>query len=361
MSSMSIQTFLKVAPKLPTNITILMRGGTGIGKSMLVRQLADHPVVDRRLSQMSEGDMIGLPSIDDGSTRFNPPDWFQECCNSPRTLFLDELNRATNEVMQAAFQIVLDRELNGWKLHPETRVFAAVNVGHQFTVNEMDPALLRRFWVVDLEPTVNDWVVYAKQDDRVDSMIVEFIQNNHKFLDPVKNAEPGAVQPTRASWERLSDSLRHAGISNDPTDGLYYPMCMGFVGVEASIALVEFAKNYSNNVTGEEILNSYPKVKAKIKRMGQERWNVACEKLIEVCSKLEELSTAQAKNVGEFMSDLPAELKVNLWSQLLKSGTNRIAFARSLHKNFSNVTNQMLEAFGVTPPAAQGATAPKKK
>ena len=65
MSSMTIATFLKVAPKLPKWVTVLMRGNTGIGKSQLVRQLDVEGlgVIDRRLSQMSEGDMVGLPSI----------------------------------------------------------------------------------------------------------------------------------------------------------------------------------------------------------------------------------------------------------------------------------------------------------
>src|SRR6266567_850685 len=139
MTTMSVRTFLKVGRSLPANISVLLRAPHGVGKSQVVRQLGrsiaddlqkagsvkdaelvEH--IDRRLSQMSEGDVIGLPSTDGNVTRFNPPDWFKRACDKPCILFLDELNRATPEVMQAAFQIVLDRELNGWKLHPLTRV-----------------------------------------------------------------------------------------------------------------------------------------------------------------------------------------------------------------------------------------------
>src|SRR5437867_2646181 len=88
---------------------------------------------------------VTFPSTDWNVTRFNPPEWYMQACERPMVLFLDELNRATNEVMQAAFQIVLDRQLNGWKLHPLTRVYAAINMGANYTVNEMDPALLDRF------------------------------------------------------------------------------------------------------------------------------------------------------------------------------------------------------------------------
>ena len=76
---MSIATFTSVVPHLPTNASILLRGPHGIGKSQVVRLAArliaaseglkDFPVIDRRLSQMSEGDMIGLPSTDGEVTR----------------------------------------------------------------------------------------------------------------------------------------------------------------------------------------------------------------------------------------------------------------------------------------------------
>ena len=161
-NSMSIHTTIAVVPRLPANSSVLIRGDHGIGKSQIVRQIArlvaaaeqieNFEVIDRRLSQMTEGDMVGLPSTDGEVTRFNPPEWYKRACLKPCALFLDEFNRGTNEVMQAGFQIVLDRELNGNKLHPQTRVFAAINTGAAYTVNEMDPALLDRFWTIDLKP-----------------------------------------------------------------------------------------------------------------------------------------------------------------------------------------------------------------
>jgi MoxR-like ATPase len=112
MSEMKIRTFLELAPKLSPQTSILLRANHGIGKSQLVRHLAKKmglPVIDRRLSQLTEGDIIGLPSTDGDVTRFNPPDWYKRACDEAVVLFLDELNRATPEVMQTAFQIVLDR------------------------------------------------------------------------------------------------------------------------------------------------------------------------------------------------------------------------------------------------------------
>ena len=165
---MDIKTFISVVSKLPEDISVLAKGPTGIGKSHIFHQIGKEvglPVIDRRLSQMTEGDIIGLPELVDGVTRFAPVDWLIRACKEPVVLFFDELNRATVEVQQCAFQIVLDRELNGHKLHPQTRVYAAVNEGSEYQVVDMDPALLRRFWSAELEPTTEDWLNWAADRD----------------------------------------------------------------------------------------------------------------------------------------------------------------------------------------------------
>ena len=84
---MNIETFTKVALSLPPDISILVKGDTGIGKSDITKYIAtqiktnamflDHkgpgiPVLDWRLSCFSEGDIIGLPELADGTTRFAP-------------------------------------------------------------------------------------------------------------------------------------------------------------------------------------------------------------------------------------------------------------------------------------------------
>lgn len=336
MTTMQVRTFLKVAPLLPGETSVLLRGAHGIGKSQVVRQVAKHfnlPVTDRRLSQMSEGDMIGLPSTDGEVTRFNPPDWYKAACKSPVCLFLDELNRATPEVMQAAFQIVLDRELNGWKLHPNTRVFAAINTGGTYTVNEMDPALLDRFWTVDLTPDTQDWLVWAKESGRVHDNVITFLAGNDKWLDPPKGGEPGAVSPSRRSWERLSNALCLAGVAEQPDNPMFYPLCLGYVGTEATIAFHDYVKTIEAQVTGEEILNEYPKVKSKIARLGQEKLNVAIEKLADYITKnITTVNETQGQNLKEFMEHLPAELRVAAWSKFTAHGVEKLELTKSIHK-----------------------------
>jgi hypothetical protein len=359
---MSVSTFLKVAPKLPAATSIMLRGNHGIGKSQLGRQLAelvasafgfeDYEVIDRRLSQVSEGDIIGLPSTDGNVTRFNPPDWYKRACENPVFLFLDELNRATPEVMQAAFQIVLDRELNGWKLHEGTRVMTAINAAASYNVNEVDPALLDRFWVIDLTPDTKDFLTWARTESKKKPfkrnclpLVADFIQAEDKWLDPPKEAEPGVKHVSRRSWERLGDALYTAGVHEQPGHELFYPMCLGYVGTEATIKFVEFAKTQDNRFTGKDIVDRYTEVRHKVTSNSRaELLNTAIEKAAEYIKTLEKINEAQGKNLTKFMEDLPGELRISMWTQMTAAGVDKLELAKSIH---IFLAKSVLDVFGV--------------
>lgn len=368
MTTMSVRSFIRTAQKLPASTSVLLRGNHGIGKSQIARQVAkllqeaeklpSFPVIDRRLSQVTEGDIIGLPSTDGNVTRFNPPDWYRKACDEPCFLFLDELNRATPEVMQAAFQIVLDRELNGWALHPQTRVMSAVNSAAAYNVNEMDPALLDRFWVVDLHPDTQDWLDWAKDGDRIHYSVIEFITNHDKWLDPAKSTEPGKVQPSRRSWERLSGALVSAGVADTPQDELFYSMCVGYVGLEASIAYTDFAKTIDNRFSGEEIVNKYKKVRKKVTaRNSVDVYNGAIEKVTDyILKNVKTLTDVQGKNLSDFATDLPAEQKMSLWKKLIEPGIDKKDLVESVHKH---LCDHILGIFGMAKGEAGLGVVPK--
>ena len=131
--SVDFKTFVSLAPAVSAaRLPVLLRGRHGIGKSQVVYQLAASlglPVIERRASQMTEGDLVGLPSIEGNRTSFNPPDWFKQACEEPVVLFLDEVDRATLEVRQGIFELTDSRKLNGHTLNEDTLVFAAINGG----------------------------------------------------------------------------------------------------------------------------------------------------------------------------------------------------------------------------------------
>ena len=352
MTTMSIKTFLRVAATLPASTSVLLRGNHGIGKSQVVRQLADalkaadeklgdFPVVDRRLSQLTEGDIIGLPVVDGDSTKFNPPDWYKLACERPCLVFLDELNRATPEVMQGSFQIVLDRELNGHRLHPLTRVMSAINTGAAYNVNEVDPALLDRFFVLDLTPSPEEWTEWAR--GKLHETIVDFIAQDNSWLDPSSKQDPGTVQQSRRSWERLSDALVAAGVADEPQHELFYPICNGFVGTEATIAFRDYAVDNAR-VQPEDVIDRYAENTKRIRKLSQTKLNALIDRVARhMLDNDVRLTDAQGKNVGDFVKDLPAELRIHAWKRVAEGGVAKVETIKSFH---AVTKDYVIEALG---------------
>jgi len=343
---MDIATFKIVAPNLPSHIAILMRGPTGVGKSHIARQVAEvHglPFIDVRGSTMSEGDVGGYPDLEgmkeNGVMTFCMPSWFIRACNEPCVLMLDELNRSLPGVQQSFFQLVLDRELgndkNGvpYRLHPETRVIAAVNHGSEYDVNEMDPALLRRFWVSDIIPTSSDWIDWAKDND-IDPVLIDFIRQNpaHLRVDP-STVEPGTVCPNPASWHRVNECLTHmnmlpADMAGKPNPEGMYALALGLVGTEAAISFCAFVKDYEIQISAEDVLDGKLK-KSDIKKVANSMLNNVIEKIGDH-AKDNAWTQKQCKNVDTFARAISGEMMVILWNKISASGN--IQNIQKMHK-----------------------------
>jgi len=344
---MDIKTFTAIAPKLPAHIAVLMRGPTGVGKSHLAKQVSEElelPFIDVRGSTMSEGDAGGYPDIegmkDTGVMTFCMPSWFVRATQEPVVLMLDELNRSLPGVQQSFFQLILDRELgndkdgNPYKLHPDTRVFAAVNWGAEYDVNDMDPALLRRFWVCDLEPTVTDWLEWAVSAD-IDRVLVDFIRQNpmHLRVDP-KDAEPGTVLPTPASWHRVDQALKHMGCAPEEWAGKDrpegpYAVSLGMVGAEASIAFCSFVEDYDMVLSAEDILDDWKEVKDQASQLNAEGQGTLIDKLADHFTE-NTWSAKNAKNAAAFAGTMGDELLVHFWNKLV--ATQNVPNIQKVHK-----------------------------
>ena len=137
--TVDFKTFRACAPHvIAVRKPILIRGRHGVGKSEVVYQIAEDmglPVVERRASQMTEGDLLGMPSPEmvevngERASVFRPFSWFLRACTEAVCLFIDELDRATTEVRQGFFELTDSRKLAGWHLHPDTIIMVAVNGG----------------------------------------------------------------------------------------------------------------------------------------------------------------------------------------------------------------------------------------
>ena len=319
--AVDFKTFVAVAPHVArVRKPILLRGRHGVGKSCVVYQTAGAmglPVVERRASQMTEGDLVGLPVIQGEVTTFNPPDWFKQACNEPVALFLDEVDRATPEVRQGIFELTDSRKLNGHVLHPDTLIFAAVNGGEhgvQYQVGDMDPAELDRRTVFDVEPTVEDWLDWAKGN--VDGVIWDFINQNRGHLEHTGDFEPNKVYPSRRSWDRLNECLVAAGFLTDelrkaqlPT---IYELGCAFVGFDAAVALRDFCEKYERQVTIQMILDVGEL--DKVAEFSINDHSALVEKMEAAGVFNEELPADQIANVAQYFVTLPSEVAMKLWT-----------------------------------------------
>ena len=294
-----------------------------MGKSEVVYQIAEDlklPVVERRASQMTEGDLLGMPSpefIDvngEQASVMRPYAWFLRACTEAVCLFLDEVDRATTEVRQGIFELTDSRKLAGWKLHPDTIVISAVNGGEhgsQYQVNEMDPAELDRYTVFDVEPSVEDWLDWGK--DRVSNFVWDFINQNRAHLEHSSDFEPNKVYPSRRSWDRLNTCLVKGNLFDEGVDQtVFFNLSQSFCGLEAAVAFLDFVKAYDRQVTWEQVINEGQTDKTAnfdINAHAAMVEKIAASGVLE-----EELSATQLDNLAEYFNLLPAEIAMKLWS-----------------------------------------------
>jgi hypothetical protein len=321
---MDFKTFLRVAEHIinpfedpEANFPIMIRGRHGIGKSEVVYQLADKlglKVVERRVSQMMEGDLMGLPSTDGDCTRWNHPDWYKECHYHARLLFFDEVDRGDPQIRQGIMEIGDSRKFNGLKLHPNTIIVAAVNGGKhgsEYQVGEMDPAESDRWTVYDVEPSVEDWLDWAK--DKVHRVMWDFVNQNRDHLEHNDSFQPDEIYPSRRSIVRLDKVLERAGLYFKAKENLdlILHMATGFIGFGAAAAFQEFVANYEFQMTVEDIVDRGRYEETK-------EWGVnehlAMSKKISNSGVLEaKLDQSQLTNLANYFVTLPSEAAASFW------------------------------------------------
>ena len=338
--AVDFKTFRACAPHvINVRKPILIRGRHGVGKSEVVYQIAEDlgiPVVERRASQMTEGDLLGMPSPEqievngERASVFRPFEWFLRACTEPVCLFLDEVDRATTEVRQGIFELTDSRKLAGWTLHRDTIVVAAVNGGEhgaQYQVNEMDPAELDRYTVFDIEPTIEDWLEWAQ--DHVNPFIWDFINQNRSHLEHLEDFEPNKVYPSRRSWDRLNDCLSTANLLAEASPTLFN-LASAFVGFEAAVAFNDFVQNYDRQVTVFDLLDEGKHDKTEDFTINDH--SAMVEKMESAKIFKEALTEVQVNNLAKYFMNLPSEVAMKLWT-VMGAAENELSNTIKLHQS----------------------------
>jgi hypothetical protein len=192
---------------------VFIWGPPGIGKSSLVEQFAIETgldVVTLLGTQLAPEDLIGVPQISDGKSRFCPPESIAR--EDAYLLFLDELNASSTEVQKAFYSLIHDRRLGNYKLHKNSVVIGAGNRQHdQAITRQMSSALINRMVHVELKPDPKDWLAWAAKND-LHPDVIDYIKMkpDQLFISPPKTQEPFS---TPRSWHILSDCLKSYGDS----------------------------------------------------------------------------------------------------------------------------------------------------
>lgn len=278
MITINTRKLYQILDATPASQNIMLVGRHGIGKSEILtayyRQQGIR-VVPLFLGQMADpGDLIGLPMMTtSGSsmvnhTVFASPSWFPDD-NEPIVIFLDELNRARPEILQAVMDLALNRRLARHQLPAGSRIISAINEGDEYQLTHLDPALVSRFNVYQFCPTVSEWLLWAEQAHH-DRRVIDFIQNEPSLLDGTPEVKAGddtglEKYPDRRAWVRVSELLQSSSHLRNQIDEDSIDIIAGIVGAQAASRFYAFTQG-RQMLSGVQVLNDFGTYESVIRR-----------------------------------------------------------------------------------------------
>ncbi len=188
---------------------VFIWGPPGIGKSSVVNQFANElgmECVTLLGSQLAPEDIMGIPKIDNGVSRFYPPSLIYR--EKPFILFIDELNTASHDVQKGFYSLILDKRVGEYVLPAGSIVIGAGNRQQDSAMaRKLPSALINRMVHIGMTVPHRRWLDWANSNG-VHPWVVDFISQNPKKL--VTETPPAEEVPFSSprSWVFVSDSLK---------------------------------------------------------------------------------------------------------------------------------------------------------
>ena len=254
IEGVSIAQFFDLVEISGDSQAILIEGDTGIGKTQIVTRLSKRKGLPLCTIQVNEGtdmvDVMGLPDFQDGHTVYRPYSWYKP--GQPCILFMDEVNRNAT-IMKGLMRLATEHRIGDIVLPEGSYVIGAINpeYGNNYSVVEMDAAQRARFMVVQLRPTVNEWLKHGREHG-FHRAVLSYVEKHPEDLDTFGNETNltksrgqfyHKVLPCRRQYEELSKKLYNAenfmgtgksrydmGLYGDAEDMLYATVA-GLVGI----------------------------------------------------------------------------------------------------------------------------------
>jgi MoxR-like ATPase len=290
---------------------LLLIGHRGIGKSEAFANVAKKRgigllVLD--LSLLEAPDLLGIPYVQDGRSRFAPPAFWPT--SGEGIIVIEELNRAPRYLQAPILQLLTTRTIGDIKLPAGWWIAAAINErSDEYFVDELDAALASRFLRVRVEPSASEWLKWAAQNE-VHSKIRDFIQAAPEtFNDPEANPR---------AWVYASALLQEWERRGADDNDLISVALAGVIGDEWSVAFLRFLRGDRKPLRAADIIERYPSSRSAILT-----W-LEAGSLDLIKSSLEALKrhlqpqkayaavandAKKVANVEDFLHDLPGDLR----------------------------------------------------
>lgn len=239
--SLNPAQFMALLPTMfQTEMTPVMWGSPGIGKTQMVRQFSKNQgfamPAPWELQTISPGDLL-MPMADEGKSSydFRVIRRFTELgANGQKTiLFLDELDKIGPDVISQVMSILLERRLGDHVLPDHVRVIAAGNeLSDGAGGYEMNTAVSDRVVHFKIKPEARQWLDWATHSGNIHPAVCTFIQNRSDMLDQSSDFI-NLVRCTPRSWERVSKVL---WINDNPNE--VSPIIAGIIGMENTATFI---------------------------------------------------------------------------------------------------------------------------
>jgi len=345
-------TLKSVELVIETNEVPLIVGESGIGKTALAKTLARQRewslvVIDGNL--LKEGEIGGLPTVEEytikdehgrvvskKTTIYAIHTKLREIDNlilegKDVLLFIDEINRCEHSVQQELMNLILNREINGYKLHDKVKILAAMNPSSKYgsdfdyQVVDMDAAQENRFVWLNMESDAKGWIKWASEN-KVDRKVIEFISTFPEHLHSINEDD---IRATPRSFERVSKSYKLYKENKDSIPRrVFLNVLRGNLGRIIAEQLMDFMESDNTalispeEVFEEEVLSE--QVKIRISNESHTRLYLTGSNMINyISSKVEELEVAAIKRVidrfVEFLSFYPVDLMIGIMQDMRES------------------------------------------
>ena len=345
-----LDTFRSVELILATGEVPLVVGESGIGKTALASKIAEENgwslvVIDGNL--LKEGEIGGLPTIESYTTfdsngnkiekkmtiyavhtKLREIDEEIEKGNTV-LLFIDELNRCEHTVQQELMNLILNREINGYKLNKNVKILSAMNPSNEYgadldyQVVDMDPAQENRFVWLNMEPDYNEWIRWAI-DVGIEQKVVEFISTFPEYLHKINDDD---INATPRSYERISKSYAIYKEKKDVIPkSVFLNVVKGNVGGFIAQEFMSFVESDAkplvsyDEVFSGEVLN--PSIVDRVKNESHTRLYICAMnilKSLELDIKNNKIGMDYIDRLVEFLGLYPVDLMVGIMKDIKNS------------------------------------------